>query len=81
MTDWQDVDSKPRLEKCRGCDFLAQRMQERAWNDNGLTRRPVPKKVMHWWCKWFKLHLEFIDRLVECQNEQGVPKECPHFKN
>jgi len=72
---WQDRDSRVRKESCRGCDYYANRMQVRAWEDDGRRRKAVPETVLHCFCKYHQLHLEYIDRIYQGE------KECPHFTN
>lgn len=80
--DWQDKESKSRLEKCRGCDSLHKRNQSRGWEDDNVTRRDTQKIVQHWWCCDYGLHLEFIDRILGCgYSEDGIDKECPRYRN
>jgi len=76
MEDWQDADSKTRLVLCRGCDNLHEKIQNREFENDGITKRKIPKMVIHWWCGEYKLHLNFIDRVLE-----GCNEECPHFRN
>ena len=77
IEDQEDTCSKARLEKCRGCENLVKKIQERKWENDGVTLRKEKKSVLHWWCQEFKLHLNFIDRLDACNQN----KECPHFRN
>jgi len=72
---WQDRDSKNRKEKCCGCDYLAERIQVREWEEDGCRLKAKPEKVMHCYCKYHELHLEYIDRIYE------KDKWCLHFSN
>lgn len=80
--DWQDRDAKARLEMCRGCDDLKEREQVRFYKGDGHTKYDPPKYVMHPWCSEYKLHLEFIDRIIgEGYSENGQGKYCDKFRN
>jgi hypothetical protein len=80
--DWQDRDSKDRLEKCRGCDDLCEVLQERRFKGDCVTPYDPIKKVLHWWCRHFGLHLESVDRILgRGHSDYGKMKHCPYFRN
>lgn len=72
---WEDADSVSRLELCRGCDDLCERIETRNFKKNGTTRRIPSENVMHVYCKHYGLHLQFIDRILDRE------EECPDFRN
>lgn len=60
-------------ERCKGCNSLMQVEQVQFFESDGVTHLEKPFEIDKPYCRYHRLHLEFLERVYKGK------EECPHY--